>query len=1117
MNFSSGEITSPKSIEELIKEIHERVRSSKNMRDSLPDLIGQLKVFFNCEAITIFAVDQSARQLYSTSHISDTTPEIRVEISLNNLAGYVAGTGNPLNIANVKDKAELAQYHPHLSHDSKWDPVLSFVSKSMIVVPIPYKKNLIGILEIINKKNDLAFSAGDLKLVQDISPALGLVLVRYYNDALKNNSHEDTPADAIEPNLTGQDEDNNSESTPDEDTTSSEEYNITNQDEDIHSEPTPGGDTSTDSIESNDTGQDEDTRRENTSDEDTTSEESDIINQDEDIHNEYTPDLDAEPQDVSLETEILSNEIIEIDNNQDISNAGLNQTELEPENIEDQNVVQEETDYLELDRRAGSRRDEDKEKEILKIAQAIHNGKNLKVILSEFKDSILDNFDAEDITLYGLDSTKNEVVSKFQSRETSKEIRLPLAHSNIPGHVAMAKKPVNIENAENLEELKSYHSELETSDPEKDSFGYKTLELLALPVMHEETLLGVLKIVNKRNGTIFSEKDEKRAFIMAENLGYALAKQEKLSKHKPDKFSYLLENDLITEKELDSSLAYAKSNNIDIETVLLERVGLKRESLGLSLESFYGLPYYGYEKTIVLPAKILGGLNKNFLAKNFWLPVNSHNSKVVILINDPSNLDKIQNIRHIFPKKELEFKVGLKIDLNDFLNSISGQDEQPVALERTEKISSLIDSLLEENNDAQLETQSDDDLSELNDIKETDNAIIRLVNKILTDAYEIGATDIHIEPGIAKDNITIRFRKDGDCSIYEEIPFLYKHAIVSRIKIMANLDIAERRIPQDGKIKMRYGKVNIEYRVATCPTVGENEDIVLRILAKSESLPLGKMNFTDRNLQLIIKNVSTPYGLILVVGPTGSGKTTTLHSCLGHINTPRKKIWTVEDPVEITQKGIRQVQTIEKKGLDFPRAMRSFLRGDPDVIMVGEMRDKETASIGLEASLTGHLVFSTLHTNSAPETVTRLLDMGMNPLNFADSLLLVVAQRLVKTLCKNCKEDYHPTQEEFSIIVNEYGRENFEKLGILYDNDLTIKKPVGCDDCDNTGYSGRTAIHEVLEGTKELKRQIVKQASGEELRNTAIANGMCTLKQDGIQKIFNGDCDLKQVLAVCIL
>jgi type II secretory ATPase GspE/PulE/Tfp pilus assembly ATPase PilB-like protein/transcriptional regulator with GAF, ATPase, and Fis domain len=1066
MNFDSGEISSQKTVREITRDIHDLVRSSENMMESLPSLIEQLKVYFNCEAITIFAVDQSNRQLYSTTHISDKVPEIRVDISLNNLAGYVAGTGNSLNIANVKDKEELAQYHPHLDHGSKWDPILEFVSKSMIVVPIPYKQNLIGILEVINKNTDLAFSAQDLKLVQEITPALGLVLVRYYNDALTNENADqenesystetETSSDSIEPEQTDQ--------------------NDTSEDIEIHSSP----------IECI---------------------EEEVTQEDTSIDNENSPNEIVESENTLLES-----------NEDDLDKPDFALEVVEEEYaVEEQVETSEDANHQATDRRAGNRREEDKEKQIQAISQAIQEGKVLEEILSEFKDSILDNFDAEDMTLYGLDSNKNEIYSTFQTRKLTKEIRLPLAHSNIPGHVAMAKNSVNIENAENLDELKSHHTELEFDDPENNPDGNTTSELLAVPVMHEEVLFGVLKIANKKNADKFSEKDEERACIIAENLGYVLSKQEKALKHKPDRFSYLIENDLITEKELESSTAYAKSNNVDIETVLLERVGLKRETLGLSLEKFYELPYYGYQKSIILPAKILGGLNKNFLAKNYWLPISADNSKVVILINDPGNLDRIQNIKHIFPKKEIEFKVGLKIDLMDFLNSILEQDENIVAPVKTEKISSLLDSLLDENNDVQVETHADEDIDGVNEIKETDNAIIRLVNKVLTDAYELGATDIHIEPGLGKDGITIRFRKDGDCSIYEEIPYQYKHAIVSRIKIMSHLDIAERRIPQDGKIKMRYGKVNIEFRVATCPTVGENEDIVLRILAKSENLPLAKMNFTDRNLQLIIKNVSTPYGLILVVGPTGSGKTTTLHSCLGHINTPQKKIWTVEDPVEITQKGIRQVQTIEKKGLDFPRAMRSFLRGDPDVIMVGEMRDKETASIGLEASLTGHLVFSTLHTNSAPETITRLLDMGMNPLNFADSLLLVVAQRLVKTLCKECREDYHPTQEEFSTLVHEYGEEHFGKLGIVYHSDLTLKRPVGCEYCEKTGYAGRTAIHEVLEGTSALKRKIVKQASGEELRSTAIAEGMHTLKQDGIQKVFKGNCDLKQVLAVCIM
>lgn len=1089
MKFFSNEISPHTPFEEITKGIHELVRSSENMTDSLPELIDQLKFYFDCEAITIFAVDQSARQLYSINQVSETVPTIRVSISLGNLAGYVAGTGNCINIANISDKEELAQYHPRLEHGSEWDDFLDFETKSIIVVPIPFKQNLIGILEVINKKGDEAFPPQDLKLVQNIAPALGLVLVRYYNDDCRNRSGKKETLD-----------DNADHNTSDH---GGSIVNENSQDEDIEDYEQQDGslenENSQDEVIEDYEQPDESLENENSQDAIVEHEEQNDVS----LVNENSQDAvieDEQQQDVSLEIENSQDSIIEDEQQQDVP--------LENENSPDTN--QQDESLQNLDRRAGDRRNYEKEKEILKISQAIHEGKVLEEILAEFKISILENFDAEEMTLFGLDSTKNEIFSKFQTKELSKEIRLPLAQSNIPGYVAIAQKPVNVTNHE---ELKSYNTELEFDDTEDDGSGSKTSELLALPVIHEETVVGVLKIVNKKNGNRFSEKDEKRAFIMAENLAYALTRPEQ----KPHRFSYLIENDLITEKILESSIAYAKDNNVDIETVLLDRVGLKRDHIGLSLENFYGLTYYGHEKSISLPYKILGGLNKNFLAKNYWLPIQSDNTKVTILINDPSNPDRLQNIKHIFPKKEIEFKVGLKVDLMDFLNSVLEQDGSYLEPKKPEKLSTLISNLQVESDDAQLVTQTEDDLSETSEVHETDNAIIRLVNKVLIDAYDNGATDIHIEPGVAKDNITIRFRKDGDCSIYEEIPFLYKYAIVSRIKIMSQLDIAERRVPQDGKFKMRYGKSDIEFRVATCPTVGENEDIVLRILAKSEKLPLDKMNFSEKNIQTIIKNVTKPYGLILVVGPTGSGKTTTLHSCLGHINTPKKKIWTVEDPVEITQKGIRQVQTIEKKGLDFPRAMRSFLRGDPDVIMVGEMRDKETASIGLEASLTGHLVFSTLHTNSAPETVTRLLDMGMNPLNFADSLLLVVAQRLVKTLCKKCKEDYHPTQEEFNILVNEYGREQFEKLGISYESDFTMKRPVGCEFCDNTGYAGRTAIHEVLEGTQEIKRHIVKQSSAEELRNTAIEDGMNTLKQDGIQKVLKGDCDLKQVFAVCIL
>jgi type II secretory ATPase GspE/PulE/Tfp pilus assembly ATPase PilB-like protein len=335
---------------------------------------------------------------------------------------------------------------------------------------------------------------------------------------------------------------------------------------------------------------------------------------------------------------------------------------------------------------------------------------------------------------------------------------------------------------------------------------------------------------------------------------------------------------------------------------------------------------------------------------------------------------------------------------------------------------------------------------------------------------------------------------------------------------MSDLDIAERRLPQDGKIKFKkYGGLDIELRVATVPTQGALEDIVMRILAAGEPIPLNKMGFSDKNFTNFIDVVTQPYGIIFVCGPTGSGKTTTLHSALGYINKTETKIWTAEDPVEITQRGLRQVQVKPKIGFDFAAAMRAFLRADPDVIMVGEMRDKETTSIGIEASLTGHLVFSTLHTNSAPESITRLLDMGMDPFNFADAILAILAQRLVRTLCKDCKKGYNPTEEEYNELVREYGEEEFKKnVNIPYSDDLTLYKPEGCDICNNTGYRGRMAIHELLTGTDEMKKLIQQQSPMEELRDQALADGMTTLKQDGVAKIFGGTCDLLQVRKVCI-
>jgi type II secretory ATPase GspE/PulE/Tfp pilus assembly ATPase PilB-like protein len=560
----------------------------------------------------------------------------------------------------------------------------------------------------------------------------------------------------------------------------------------------------------------------------------------------------------------------------------------------------------------------------------------------------------------------------------------------------------------------------------------------------------------------------------------------------------------ISQADVLAAVHDSKDNSLDLETILLDHYGISKHALGSALSDFYQCPYLPYDERTVIDADLLKTLNLEYLKKNLWLPITRRGSLIDILTSDPHDLDKGWDVRRTFPGMTIRYAVGLRRDIEQFLHLATGQGTSG-------SIGAILGELI---NEIHLESDID---SVSGTIDENDSAIVRLTNQVIAEADRLGASDIHIEPYADRKDMTVRLRIDGTCFTYMRIPAANRRAVVSRIKVMANLDIAERRKPQDGKIKYRLAKDReIEIRVATLPTSGQDEDVVLRLLTAKQPLPLDAMEFAPTTLQAVQTIAEKPYGIILCVGPTGSGKTTTLHAILKHINTDERKIWTAEDPIEITQDGLRQVQVHPKIGLTFAAAMRAFLRADPDVIMIGEMRDKETADIAIEASLTGHLVLSTLHTNSAVETVTRLLDLGCDSFNFADAMLGVLAQRLCKRICTQCKEAYHPSIHEYEDLVDDYGVQNWERRGSIYNDQFILYRGRGCDACNRTGFRGRVSLHEFLLASEEIKQLILTKARTTEMLTKARESGMITLLQDGILKVLQGLTTYRQVRAVAM-
>ena len=566
--------------------------------------------------------------------------------------------------------------------------------------------------------------------------------------------------------------------------------------------------------------------------------------------------------------------------------------------------------------------------------------------------------------------------------------------------------------------------------------------------------------------------------------------------------SLLVTRGVLSQDEREAALEAVRVEGVDLESLLLDTYHVAKSDFGAVLSEYFSCPFLAYDERAVLEVALLKNLRIEYLRKSAWVPIKRQGAVVEILRTDPQDLDKDPDIRRAFPRLTIRVVVGLRRDLEKWLLLATEQSARGA-------IADILGELVHE-----VWNEADGNVQQ---ITEHDSAIVRLANQLIAEADRLGASDIHIEPYSTGRDTAVRFRVDGTCFPYMKIPSGYRRAVVSRIKIMANLDIAERRKPQDGKIRYRLGKDrDLELRVATLPTAGENEDVTLRLLTAKTPMPLEAMEFMPGVLQAVKELVERPQGILLCVGPTGSGKTTTLHALLKQVNTDARKIVTAEDPIELTQEGLRQVQVHPKIGFTFAAAMRAFLRADPDIIMIGEMRDKETADIAIEASLTGHLVMSTLHTNSAVETVTRLLDMGCDAFNFSDAMLGVLAQRLCKRLCVHCKEAYHPDRQEFDDLIQSYGVGDWERVGVTYSPELNLYRARGCERCNQSGFKGRMALHELLVGSDDVKRCIQSRARTAEMAGVAKREGMVTLLQHGIQKIFEGVTTYRQVRAVAV-
>lgn len=914
-----------------------------NITDTSPEALREsLRIIFNCEATILYTYDHLKKVLITQGIQFPDTDHFQFSISADNLVGYVSATGKPLNIYDVHSKEELQKYHKNLKYDDSLDSILKITTHSKMLIPLPHKNKLVGVMEIINKTDGKPFPEADFIRAKAISLVIGLALVKI----AERNRYNDTSSNK------------------------------------------------------------------------------------------------------------LKNE----------------------------------------------------ENELNILSQTISNAKNPTELFSGLHQSLKDTFDADRVIFFGIDRVKNEIFSEANWNDSAQEIRLPIDPSSIAGFAAAKNQSLNIKNVNDPLELNKYQPDLQFNESCDKLSNIKTQSLLTVPLTHSDQLMGVLQLVNKNNTKDgFSTLDGKNVLKISSALAQAFYNLNIFIEPKPTKFSYLIDNGYLTEDELTIIVDKSHKTGTDIEELLIKELYLRSIDVGKSLENFYSVTYTGYDESIVPPNLEGFDIDPKALPNQFWVPLKVDDSGVVVLVNDPSDSNTIDEIKKIFLQKNVDIRVGLKLDIQKHINNFYGAEEVAESAEK---------KVIQGDNKLELTISEEYQTVKTEEQNTTTDSTGQFFDEIISIAIKQGVTDIHIEPGMDGKNLLVRLRKEGACRIFEEIPANYQQDVISHIKARAHLDPSVNKLPQNGKFVWSLGPNRYELNVVVFPTIGDLEDAMIRVSPIGKTIPgfmsMTDMEFSDPNLDKIMSRIHAAKGMILIAGPEGTGKTTSLHALLNHLNTPDKKIVTAENPVDIVQNGLRQLQMNEENGLNYALALETFLLGNPDIIMVGEINNDETLKLCVQAAQQ-HLMFTSLKAKSTMDAIRKMREMNIDANQFADAVVLVMAQKLVPSLCDHCKEDYHPSQDEFAMLEKFYGDKNFSELGFQYNDNLTLKKAVGCKQCIFTGYSGQIALQEVLERTPELNRLIAESAPMEEIHNQALSDGMITLNQDGIYKILNGDCDFKKI------